>query len=68
MRNNRFIVVDGKKYKTSPLPEGPKKDSLIKNLMKARRDVGKALREKDKDLERRARNRVHKYKKLLKQR
>ena len=68
MRNNRFIVVDGKKYKTSPLPEGPKKDNLIKNLMKARRDVGKALREKDKDLERRARNRVHKNKKLLKER
>ena len=68
MRNNRFIVVDGKKYKTSPLPEGPKKDNLIKNLMKARRDVGKALRAKDKDLERRARNRVHKYKKLLKER
>jgi hypothetical protein len=33
--------------------------------MKARRDVGTALKKKDKTLERKARNRVHKYKKQL---
>jgi len=33
--------------------------------MKARRDVGTALKKKDKILERKARNRVHKYKKQL---
>ena len=36
-----------------------------KLLMKARRDVGSALKSKDSDAERKARNRVHKYKKLL---
>ena len=33
--------------------------------MKARRDVGTALKKKDKTLERKAHNRVHKYKKKL---
>ena len=33
--------------------------------MEARRDVGVALKKKDKTLERNARNRVHKFKKKL---
>ena len=33
--------------------------------MEARRDVKTALKKKDKTLERKARNRVHKYKKQL---
>jgi hypothetical protein len=55
----------GRSYRVSDLPEGPKKTRLVKNLMKARRDVGTALKKKDKTLERKARNRVHKYKKQL---
>jgi hypothetical protein len=47
------------------LKEGPKKKRLVKLLMSARRDVGKALKDKNKDAERKARNRVHKYKKEL---
>ena len=53
---------NGKSYRVSNLKEGPYKKSLVKNLMKARRDVRDA---KNKDEERRARNRVHKYKKKL---
>ena len=56
---------DGKMYRVSNLKEGPYKKSLVKNLMKARRDVGTALKKKDKTLERKARNRVHMYKKKL---
>ena len=56
---------DGKMYRVSNLKEGPYKKSLVKNLMKARRDVGTALKKKDKTLKRKARNRVHKYKKKL---
>ena len=52
-------------YRVSNLKEGPYKKSLVKNLMKARRDVGTALKKKDKTFERKARNRVHKYKKQL---
>ena len=55
----------GRSYRVSDLHEGPKKTRLVKNLMKARRDVGTALKKKDKTLERKARNRVHKYKKQL---
>tara|TARA_R100000664_G_scaffold4229_2_gene8747 strand:- start:307 stop:513 length:207 start_codon:yes stop_codon:yes gene_type:complete len=55
----------GRLYRVSDLPKGPKKTRLVKNLMKARRDVGTALKKKDKTLERKARNRVHKYKKQL---
>ena len=55
----------GRLYRVPDLPEGPKKTRLVKNLMKARRDVGTALKKKDKTLERKARNRVHKYKKQL---
>ena len=40
----------GRSYRVSDLPEGPKKTRLVKNLMKARRDVGTALKKKDKHL------------------
>ena len=53
---------NGKSYRVSDLKEGPYKKKLIKNLMKARRDVKTALDKKDKTLERKARNRVHKFK------
>ena len=53
---------NGKSYRVSNLKEGPYKKKLVKNLMKARRDVKTALDKKDKTLERKARNRVHKFK------
>jgi hypothetical protein len=53
---------NGKSYRVSNLKEGPRKKKLVKNLMKARRDVKTALDKKDKTLERKARNRVHKFK------
>ena len=53
---------NGKSYSVSDLKEGPRKKKLVKNLMKARRDVKTALDKKDKTLERKARNRVHKFK------
>ena len=62
---SKFIEIKGKKYKKSSLKEGPYKKELVKKLMKARRDVGVALKKKDKTLEKSARNRVHKFKKKL---
>ena len=53
----------GRSYKISSLKEGPYKKGLVKNLMKARREVKVALNNKDKALERKARNKVHKFKK-----
>ena len=53
---------NGKSYRVSDLKEGPYKKKLVKNLMKARRDVKTALDKKDKTLERKARNRVHNFK------
>jgi hypothetical protein len=56
---------NGRSYRVSTLKEGPYKKKLIKGLMSARRDVGTALKKKDKKMERSARNRVHKFKKKL---
>tara|TARA_Y100001973_G_C5001782_1_gene234006 strand:- start:171 stop:377 length:207 start_codon:yes stop_codon:yes gene_type:complete len=56
---------NGRSYRVSNLKEGPYKKKLIKGLMSARRDVGAALKKKDKKMERSARNRVHKFKKKL---
>ncbi len=53
---------NGKSYRVSDLKEGPYKKKLVKSLMSARRDVGKALKKKDKKMEKSARNRVHKFK------
>ena len=59
---------NGKSYRVSDLKEGPRKKKLVKNLMKARRDVKTALDKKDKTLERKARNRVHKFRVKLRER
>ena len=56
---------NGRSYRVSDLKEGPYKKKLVKGLMSARRDVGTALKKKDKKMERNARNRVHKSKKKL---
>ena len=56
---------NGKSYRVSDLKKGPYKKKLVKGLMSARRDVGAALKKKDKKMERNARNRVHKFKQKL---
>ena len=53
---------DGAEYY---LKDGPYKKKLVKGLMSARRDVGTALKKKDKKMERNARKRVHEFKKKL---
>ena len=62
MRSEKTRKFNGRTYRVSDLKEGPYKKKLVKNLMKARRDVKTALDKKDKTLERKARNRVHKFK------
>ena len=56
---------NGKSYMVSDIKEVPYKKKLVKGLMSARRDVGAALKKKDKKMERNARNRVHKFKQKL---
>ena len=57
-----YLVFNGRRYKKSPLKEGPKKDRLVRLLMRARRAVKDA---KNKQQERAARGRVQKYKVAL---
>ncbi len=65
MPSEKYITVKGKKYKKSPLKDSEYKKGLVKKLMKARRDVGIAIKEKNKTKEKEARRRVHKFKVLL---
>ena len=65
MRSEKTRKFNGRTYRVSNLKEGPYKKKLVKQLMSARRDVGTALREKNKKKERSARDRVHKFKKKL---
>ena len=65
MRSERRRRFNGKLYRVSNLKEGPYKKSLVKKLMSARRDVGAALKKKNKTMERKARKLVHKFKKKL---
>ena len=65
MLSERRRKFNGRSYKVSNLKEGPYKKKLVKNLMSARRDVGTALKKKDKKMEKNARKRVHKFKKKL---
>ena len=61
MRSEKTRKFNGRTYRVSDLKEGPYKKKLVKGLMSARRDVGTALKKKDKKMERNARNRVVKY-------
>ena len=65
MRSEKTRKFNGRTYRISNLKEGPYKKGLVKNLMKARREVKVALDKKDKALERKARNKVLKFKKQL---
>ena len=65
MLSERRRKFNGRSYRVSNLKEGPYKKKLVKGLMSARRNVGTALKKKDKKMERNARKRVHKFKKKL---
>lgn len=64
--DGRYIVVDGRRWRaTDPnLPEERRKE-LVRDLMQARRDVARAKRAADAELERDARRRVHQAKVAL---
>ena len=48
MRSEKTRKFNGRTYRVSDLKEGPYKKKLVKGLMSARRDVGTALKKKDK--------------------
>ena len=56
----RYVLIDGRRWRaTDPgLPE-TERVRLVGELMRARRDVGRALRANDAEAEREARARVH---------
>lgn len=58
--DGHYVVIDGRKWRaTDPsLPESRRKE-LVADLMKARGDVGRALKAKDRAAEAEARSRVH---------
>ena len=61
-----YVVIDGRRWRaTNPAIPEAERQRLVRLLMKARRDVGQALKAKDKEAERRARVRVNKYKTAL---
>jgi hypothetical protein len=62
----RYVLIDGRRWRaTDPsIPEG-ERQRLVNELMRARRDVGSALRAGDADAEREARGRVHRAKVAL---
>jgi len=58
--DGHHVDIDGRRWRaTNPyLPEG-ERQRLVNELMDARREVGKALREGDEEAEKLARRRVH---------
>lgn len=64
--DGRYLVVDGRLWRRSNPALGPRqRQLLVEVLMRARRDVGRALRAGDAALERKARERVHRAKVAL---
>jgi hypothetical protein len=58
--DGRYIVVDGRRWRASdPSLPPERRQALVNELMQARRDVAKARRLQDAELEREARQRVH---------
>ena len=61
--DGHYLIIDGRRWRaTDPGISEEKRRQLVSELMKARRDVGRALREGNKELEREARSRVQKAK------
>ena len=64
--DGRYLVVDGRLWRRSNPALGPRqRQLLVEVLMRARREVGQALRAGDGAAERRARDRVHRAKVAL---
>lgn len=58
--DGRYIIVNGRRWRTSdPALTPERRQELVTALMQARRDVAKAKRLADSELERDARQRVH---------
>ena len=58
--DGRYFVVRGRLWRrTNPALPAADRDRLVRQLMRARADVGRAQRAGDSALERRARRRVH---------
>jgi uncharacterized protein len=58
--DGRYIIVDGRRWRaTDPSIPEERRRELVRELMAARRDVARAKRTDDPDLERDARARVH---------
>jgi uncharacterized protein len=58
--DGHYIIVDGHRWRaTDPSIPEERRQELVRELMAARRDVGRAKRLNDADLEREARQRVH---------
>lgn len=61
--DGHYIVIDGRRWRaTDPSIPEPVRQQLVNDLMKARRDVGRALRDADEAAEREARARVNRLK------
>ena len=58
--DGRYVIIDGRRWRASDpnLPE-ERRQELVRELMKARRDVGAALKARDEAAEAEARARVH---------
>lgn len=64
--DGHYLLIDGRRWRaTNPALPEKERQRLVRLLMKARRDVGQALKEDDVDALRRARRRVNKYKTAL---
>jgi hypothetical protein len=58
--DGRHIVVDGRRWRaTNPSLPAEERERLVKELMDARREVGRTLRAGDREAEAEARRRVH---------
>jgi hypothetical protein len=61
--DGHYIVIDGRRWRaTDPSIPEPVRQRLVNDLMAARRDVGRALREADEAAEKEARARVNRLK------
>jgi hypothetical protein len=58
--DGHYVLIEGRRWRaTNPALSEEERKRLVSDLMRARRDVGAALRAKDKAAEEDARKRVH---------
>lgn len=64
--DGRYVLIDGRRWRaTDPRLSEEEKRHLVAELMRARRDVWRAMRVSDREAEREARARVHRAKVAL---